>query len=285
MTADEIRWGRYSELFPTDLAAIQAAAPLAYLPWGALEWHGPHLPLGMDGITAEHVAERLVQRTGGVLLPTTWWPVTALPHPTSLSVNHKVIRVLLSQIFQGLAASGWRIVVLISGHYAHGHELVLIEAAEAAIKDLGLLVLTLPPMALIDEDMLDHAGLWESSQLMAIRPDLVRLEKLGDGKLDVASSAVLGQDPRGRASASLGERSLSLAVERIARALSELHDSNDPAPLLALYQQRRERYQAYVDRYVRDSYEQAIKDWWAEQTRGESSADPSPELRTREAGR
>jgi creatinine amidohydrolase len=281
MTTNEIRWGRYSELFPNDLAAIRAAAPLAYLPWGALEWHGPHLPLGMDGITAEHVAERLVQRTGGVLLPTTWWPVTALPHSASLSVNHKVIRVLLSQIFQGLAASGWRIVALISGHYAQGHELVLIDAAEAAINDLGLLVLTIPPMALIDEDMLDHAGLWESSQLMAIRPDLVRLDELGNGKLDVASSAVLGQDPRGRASASLGERSLGLAVERIARALSELRDSNDPAPLLALYQQRRERYQAYIDRYVRDSYEQAVRDWWIDQLRSRSE----PELRSREAGR
>lgn len=282
MTADEIRWGRYTELFPRDLEAIRAATPLAYLPWGALEWHGPHLPLGLDGFTAEHVAERLVCRTGGVLLPTTWWPVTALPHPTSLSIDNAVVRALLDQVLRSLATSGWRIVALLSGHYAHAHELVLIEAAESAIKELGLLVLAVPPMAMVDEDMLDHAGLWETSQLMAIRPDLVRLEALGNDELDVASSAVLGQDPRARASASLGERSLGLAVERISRALAELRDSDDPAPLLALYQQRRERYQQYVERYLRnaDSYEQAIHNWWADQTGGERG----PELRVREAG-
>src|SRR5437763_1208058 len=80
-------WGRYAELRPEQLEAIMAVAPVAYVPWGALEWHGPHLPLGLDGFTAEGVAERDVQRTGGVLLPTTWWPITALPHRYSLSIG------------------------------------------------------------------------------------------------------------------------------------------------------------------------------------------------------
>ena len=62
-TAGEQRpWGRYAELRPDQLAAIVAAAPIAYVPWGALEWHGPHLPFGLDGITAEGVAERAARQ-------------------------------------------------------------------------------------------------------------------------------------------------------------------------------------------------------------------------------
>src|SRR5262249_53372104 len=118
-------WGRYAELRPDQLEAILAETPVAYLPWGALEWHGPHLPLGLDGFTAEAVAERAVRRTGGVLLPTTWWPITALPHRLSLSIRSEVVQALWDGIFAELARAGFRVVVLLSGHYAQAHELVL----------------------------------------------------------------------------------------------------------------------------------------------------------------
>src|SRR5258706_2962640 len=100
---DAPHWGRYTELRPTELEAIVAAAPVAYVPWGALEWHGPHLPFGLDGFTAEAVAERAVRRTGGGLLPTTWWPITALPPRFSLSIHSHVIQSLSDGIFAALA--------------------------------------------------------------------------------------------------------------------------------------------------------------------------------------
>ncbi|HEU5102944.1 MAG TPA: creatininase family protein, partial [Roseiflexaceae bacterium] len=115
--ANTAPWGRYAELRPEQLETIMAVAPVAYVPWGALEWHGPHLPFGLDGFTAEGVAERVVQRTGGVLLPTTWWPITALPHRYSLSIGSDVIQALWDGIFAELARAGFRLVVLLSGHY------------------------------------------------------------------------------------------------------------------------------------------------------------------------
>ncbi|MFM7677266.1 MAG: hypothetical protein ACKO83_00300 [Roseiflexaceae bacterium] len=52
------RWGRYTDLHPDALAQILAHTPIAVLPWGALEWHGAHLPLGM------------------VASPPNMWPIT-----------------------------------------------------------------------------------------------------------------------------------------------------------------------------------------------------------------
>lgn len=270
MTDVHPHWGRYTDLRPTALAAIRAAKPIAYLPWGALEWHGPHLPLGLDGMLAETVAERSARRTGGVLLPTTWWPITALPHNDSLSVRSTVVRALWDEIFGELARAGWRVVVVISGHYAQGHELVLMDAAEAAMNRHELLVLALPPLALVDEEMLDHAALWETSQMLAVRPDLVDLDALGNEPLTPARTAVLGRDPRGTASASLGEKSLNLAIERIVKAVEQLLDEGSSAPLHALYAQRRDRYRSYIERYYQGTPEEAIQHWWAELNRERS---------------
>jgi creatinine amidohydrolase len=258
-------WGRYFELRPADLAAIRSKVPAVYLPWGALEWHGPHLPLGMDGIVAEAVASRAIRRTGGVLMPTTWWPAGALTHPDSLSATGSSLGDLLDGIFTQLAAAGWRVAVMASGHSGHAHELTMIAAAERAITRHGLLVLAVPPLALVDESMLDHAALWETSLALALRPDLVRIDALGREPLRLSTSAVIGRDPRDTASASIGTSALNLAAERLSTAVAELLDSNDPAPLHALYTQRRARYQAFIERFG-PNMDLATQAWWDDLT-------------------
>ncbi|MFO7170243.1 MAG: creatininase family protein [Chloroflexota bacterium] len=258
-------WGRYAELRPAELEAILAAAPVAYVPWGALEWHGPHLPLGLDGFTAEGVAERVAQRTGGVLLPTTWWPITALPHRFSLSIASEVVQALWDGILAELARAGFRVVVVLSGHYAQGHELVLMDAAEHAMARHDLLVLAVPPLALVDEQMLDHAALWETAQLLALRPRLVDLSALDGAELRPAEHAVLGDDPRG-ATPGQGESALALATERIALSVQALLEHGTADVLRELYARRRAAYRSYVERYFRGSWEEAIQEWWRERT-------------------
>jgi creatinine amidohydrolase len=258
-------WGRYTELYPQQLEAIVDATPVAYVPWGALEWHGPHLPFGVDGFSAEAVCERAARRTGGVVLPTTWWPITTLPHRFSLSIPSDVAQALWDSIFAELARAGFRVVVLISGHYAQGHELVLIDAAEHAIAMHGIHVLAVPPLALVDEEMLDHAALWETALMLALYPRLVDIEALGSGPLRPITTAVLGDDPRA-ATATKGESALTLAVERIVVGVRALLLEDGADALRELYTRRRTQYQRYVDRYFHGSWEEAIQSWWREQT-------------------
>jgi creatinine amidohydrolase len=263
--AENAPWGRYVELHPDALETIVAAVPVAYVPWGALQWHGPHLPFGLDGFTAEAVAERAVRRTGGVLLPTTWWPITALPHRFSLSISSQVVQALWDGIFAELARAGFRVVVVLSGHYTHGHELILMDAAEHAIAVYNLLVLAVPPLALVDEEMLDHAAHWETALLLALRPRLVHLEALDAAPLHPATSGVLGADPR-RATPTQGESALALATDRIAACVGALLAHGGPDVLRELYARRRAGYQRYVERYFQGSWEDAILAWWHDQT-------------------
>ncbi len=256
-------WGRYAELRPEELARVRDAAPVAYLPWGGLDWHGPHLPLGLDGLVAEAVAERAVRRTGGALLPTTSWPAASLPHQASVGVSGATLRAVLGDIFASLARGGWRVAVVVNGHYGPAHDMVAMAAAEEAIGRHGILALAVPPLALVDEEMLDHGGLWESSVLLATRPDLVDMAALGGAPLRTAESGVVGRDPRHTASPSLGLSALNLALERISAAVEDLLARGDPAPLHALYHRRRERYQAFVARYGSDP-ERSTLAWWDE---------------------
>ena len=43
----------YEELFPDEFAERIKKMPVAFLPLGTLEWHGPHMPLGADGIQSK----------------------------------------------------------------------------------------------------------------------------------------------------------------------------------------------------------------------------------------
>ena len=160
-------------------------------------------------------------------------------------------------------APAFKLVVLLSGHYAQGHELVLMDAAEHAIAAHGLLVLAVPPLALVDEEMLDHAAHWETALLLALRPRLVALHALDAAPLHPSTSAVLGDDPR-RATPGQGESALTLATERLVVGVDALLHHGGPDVLRELYARRRAAYQQYVDRYFRGSWEEAITDWWGE---------------------
>src|SRR6185503_15822303 len=122
--------------------------------------------------------------------------------------------------------------------YAQGHELVMMDAAEHAIATHNLLALAVPPLALVDEEMLDHAAHWETALLMAIRPKLVALDALGPAPLHPATSAVLGDDPR-RATQTQGDAALALATDRIAASVEALLAHGGADVLRELYARRR----------------------------------------------
>ncbi len=265
MTPIRASEGVYAQLRPDQLEA-RMTTPVAYVPWGALEWHSFHLPVGLDGLVAEYIAQRAADCTGGVVLPPMYLPITTLPHRFSISFRATTVRAVLDNLFEELARIDFRVVVLLSGHYAQGHELALIEAAEAAIERYHLFVLAAPPMALVNDDYLDHAGRWETAQLLAIYPELVDLRSLMRALEayptgHVADLGILGDLPMSATAAS-GEVVIEQAVTAIDRWVRHLLAANDPQLLHAYYTQRRAVYQDFVEHYFRGSYEEAAAAWW-----------------------
>lgn len=253
---------RYAELSPQELDSAWSERPLATIAWGALEWHGPHLPLGLDGIVAEHFAERLADRAGGVLLPACWMPITTLPHPASLQIRTEAFRMVIDDLLEGLYAAGARVVCVVTGHYAQGHEIEMYEAALRAMERYsGYRVLAATPLEVLgDDSLLDHAARWETAQLQAIRPDLVHLDTLPE-ELNPRRCAVLGESPRS-ASVEAGSSVLERALHTWAEWVSELLSTPDTGFLREFYQRRKQDYARYVRTYYTGSWEQALHDWW-----------------------
>ncbi len=251
----------YAELLPDQLEILWSEGSAAIIPWGALEWHGSHLPLGLDGIVAQWFSEKLAERTNGVLLPGFWLPMTTLPHPTSIQVRTETLRMVLDDLLSGLYVSGARTICLVSGHYAQGHQLELAEAAMQTMEDYsGLRILTAAPLELLgDENLLDHAAHYETAQLQSIRPDLVHLEFLAPQSGGVHATGILGKTPQ-MSSAEEGAALLSAGLD----TWEEWIRSADFDSLNRHYKGVFDQNEHYVNTYYRGSWEDAIKSWWTE---------------------
>ena len=171
--------------------ARDAAGPgsIAILPVGAIEAHGPHLPLDTDVIIAQAMARsganRLAARgTSVVVLPPLTY--TAAPFaqgfPGTLSLRPETVTATVLDIGAGLTRHGFGMLAIANAHLDPAH-LASLEAAVTAIRrDLGLAVafpnLASKPWALRLSDEFKsgacHAGQFETSIVLAERPDLVR---------------------------------------------------------------------------------------------------------------
>ncbi len=236
----------YAELTPAEFRERIAKAPIAYLPLGTLEWHGEHLPLGSDGIQSQGFFEMLARRVGGIVLPMLFlgpdrrqeqpdgtvlygmdcprqpshYPNQQLAGSAYWVDDDLFIRLLDATMLQ-LKRAGFRIVV---GH-GHGPSTIKFRDRGSEWKSkLGMETLMCwggPGDAKGLGLQCDHAAANETSAVMALRPELVQMDRLGSdtSKLPVG---VGGEEPRLHASAERGERALELNLDHMAGKLQYL---------------------------------------------------------------
>ncbi len=187
----------YIHLAQTDLPLKDA---VAVIPLGAMETHGPHLPLGTDGLIAEGIlaraAEGIAART--VSLPTLWLGASSehCGHAGTLSCEPEHMIASIVSLGEGLAAAGIKRVVLFNGHggnIALGSIAALklrtrfnMLAAAAHWLDFGL-PKDLSPPSPVNADV--HGGWVETSVMLHLAPHLVKKEKAqaNDAKTPAAS--------------------------------------------------------------------------------------------------
>ncbi len=109
-------WKRWSR---TIWRRCSAEAPVAFVPLGTFEHHGWHLPVCFDGIKAHALCERVAQRTGGAVLPTFFYGTGGghVGYKWTLILPEKQITPILEATLDHLAAQGFKVVVVLTGHY------------------------------------------------------------------------------------------------------------------------------------------------------------------------
>jgi creatinine amidohydrolase len=239
-SGNDVLWGRYERLLPREIEAIFAAHPIAYLPWGALEYHGTHAATGLDSLKAHGLCCALAERVGGLVLP----PVSAaantiktapgLEFPRhSLDFKESTVRLLVSEYLDQLVNEGFETVFLLPGHVGQPHYNILKEEARAAQqRHPATRFICSSETDLVSPDLfiVNHAALGEVALLMASDPDCVKLDRLpSDREPTLEQDAVWGPDPR-PATAELGRRFSDAFVEAAAKLLSSPPSDQDIPP-------------------------------------------------------
>lgn len=216
---DEVRW---EYLRPRDMERRYNACPTVYVPFGSLEWHGYHNPLGVDTIKAHALCLRAARLGGGVVAPGTFWPIGGLPHPWTVRMTEEQVHALAAAIYEQMAHVGFRVVIAVTGHYGIEQVLHIKQAALEVMYRTGLAIYALPEFEVaVDLGYRgDHAAKWETSLIQALFPQLVDMSEAEPQGQPL--DGVGGEDPRLHASAELGERAAELIAQRLSAASTRL---------------------------------------------------------------
>lgn len=214
----------FEKLFPVEIEARLKAMPVLVLGFGTLEWHSHHLPLGLDGLVAQAVSERIAERVEAVVSPVSYWAAGGVPYPYTLKLPISVIEPLLISLFEQFGEMGFRVITVFTGHFGIEQTLILKRAAHTVMSRSPVTILPVTTYDLISDVYTgDHAALGETSLLMALHPDLVKLDAIpADVKLD----GIIGAEPRGSAIASKGVMMLNQIVSAAEVTIKRLLQQN-----------------------------------------------------------
>lgn len=241
---------RYAELTTEEVTTVLTGDSVLVLPTGAIEPHGPHLPLATDLIVAEAVSAAVVER--GAAAGNDVWLLPALGYtksdeharlPGTVWLRASTLFETLVDIGASIAQTPARRLLFLN---AHGGNSALIEVAARELRrrfDLQTFFASGPAQPGPTERGLGiHAGWAETSMMLHLRPDLVQMDKarpsvadavadaehVGFTKAvkfgwladDFADSGVIG-DPTG-ADADIGATLFDQRVEVLVAALGEV---------------------------------------------------------------
>ena len=228
----------YERLTPKAFEYRKQNAPIAYLPLGTLEWHGPHLPLGSDHLQSQGFFIKLAKRVGGVVLPPLFLGPDkmkrvdgfefygmdilqkAIPEPMQLKgsaywVHESLFSGIIDAVFKQISRAGFRIVV------AHGHgpstDFIIKNQTSLEEKHKVRIFTVWRPKGERDPDsefQYDHAAKNETSIMMSLHSSLVHMDQLPQDN-DEEPLGLIGKDPRVDASKEHGDMIVELHLDRM----------------------------------------------------------------------
>jgi creatinine amidohydrolase len=200
-------WGCYEQMRPDQIEPILEARPIAYLPWGALEYHSYHNPIGLDGIKAHGMCIDLAKRTGGIVLPPVYQASSTIKtYPGvdfkkhSLEFSEELLKMLCTEYFEQLVDEGFKIIVLLTGHAGEPHFEILKSVADTFNQRFAdRHFWALAEFDVLSSDLLvaNHSAIGETSLQLHYAPEMVAMDRLPqDREITLVKDGVSGDDPR-----------------------------------------------------------------------------------------
>jgi len=235
---------RVADLTRDEFAEAMREGRWLLLPFGSVEQHGPHLPLGTDLFYAEHVCLAVAERVNGLVAPGFPYGIcrTMRNFPGTVSLSPETFAPLVREILGDYVRHGARKFVLLAGHAEDAQEGAMREAALSLVNvDPTLRILVIGPYAFLDPIRKEsglvgtdgHAGSIEISEMLVIAEDRVHLDRipkvtrprLSQFQVSAHPEAEFATGVRGdtsKVSRALGDRALSHTVAEIVRILQNM---------------------------------------------------------------
>ena len=195
-----LSWVAYQE-------RLQDNGLVLLLPCGALEQHGPHLPLGTDALLSAAIAQAVATQVKGLVAPTLSYGYKSQPKsgggqhfPGTTSLDGQSLSQITRDVIREFARHGVKNLVVVDGHYEN--QWFLIEGIDLAMRELGmresgtanaLRIMRLEYWDFCTEETLnqvfpdgfpgfalEHAAVIETSLMLHFYPELVALNQLPD---------------------------------------------------------------------------------------------------------
>src|ERR1700722_17182477 len=170
---------------PDFVAAVHQSQGVCVLPFGIIEKHGPHLPLGTDLLDVRFAVMNAVKQEYAVVFPEYYFGqiFEAQQQPGTVAYSLGTQLTLLQETVKEMARNGCKKVVIVNGHGGNESLLPLFAQAQlASPRDYVVYVFGLPnknvpgrPALKSKVDM--HAGETETSLMLVARPDLVHMDR------------------------------------------------------------------------------------------------------------
>lgn len=179
----------WQELTAADfVSAIQRSGGVCVLPFGILEKHGPHLPLGNDLINVRYVSLRAARQEYAIVFPEYYFGqiFEARHEPGTIAYSRHVQLELLQETTDEMARNGCKKIIIANGHGGNNHLLPFFAQSQMASRhDYVVYVFSSPNYGsapgrpALKSNFGGHADEAETSHTMVARADLVHMERVG----------------------------------------------------------------------------------------------------------
>jgi creatinine amidohydrolase len=212
----------------------------AIIPVGSLEQHGSHLPVSTDSLIAEYISRMVAEMVGAFVLPVVSYGVSFEHKPMfNVSLRNSTLSTMICDACVSLAENRIRQIILINGHHGNMGALQYIAQELAGRIPKTVHVHTIHYWHMMKSEF-DHAGEVETSLVLAIAPELVRMDRAAPNskrlsKSKAAYSSITNApgsfpritgngvwgDPR-KATAEKGNKLIQEVTARLAKTITEL---------------------------------------------------------------
>lgn len=191
----ELDWVEYDR-------CVREESPVVFLPVGALEQHGPHLPMHCDELIPREISTVVAQRIGGLVAPSLCYGYKSQPRsgggnhfPGTTSLDGSTLIHNVRDVLKEFARHGVRHFAVMDGHYEN--TMFIVEGLDLALRELrydgivGTKIVRIGYYEFTTRETeqqvwpegfpswpLEHAGVMETSVMLHLHPELVHMDRV-----------------------------------------------------------------------------------------------------------